>query len=132
MDQGALVNEQIEAGAKFLAEFQAFRPIQTAFWLKDSEERFWWLYVASEQISDKNIDVAYGEVVKVAHALKEPNFDMMRVKLIGKKHPLAKAAAELRQRYPAGGPLRIQNQFFGDLFIEEVYVYPAPVPVAVQ
>jgi hypothetical protein len=31
MDQGPLVTEQIEAGARFLGEFQKYLAIQTAF-----------------------------------------------------------------------------------------------------
>ena len=48
MDQGPLVIEQIDAGARFLAEFEKKIPVMAAFWLKASEEGSWYLYVASE------------------------------------------------------------------------------------
>ena len=79
MDQGPLVTEQINAGARFLGAFQKYLPVQAAFWLKDSEEDAWSLYVASDQITDDNFDVAYGEVVQIAGALQDPWFDPFQV-----------------------------------------------------
>jgi hypothetical protein len=61
-----LVDEQIEVGAQFLSEFCKYRPVQSAFWYKDSDEGEWYLYVASDQITDDNFDVAYEEVGRVA------------------------------------------------------------------
>ncbi len=132
MDQGALVNEHIEAGANFLGQFQQSHPIQTAFWFKDSEERAWWLYVALDQTKDDNSGEAYGEVVRIGLAMHDPNFDLLQVKLIGEDHALAKAAAELRQRYPGRTPIRLQNRVFGGVSVEDVYIYPSPIPATVQ
>ena len=129
MDQGPLVNEQIEAAASFLSEFQKSYPILAAFWLKESEEGWWWLYVASDQITDDNFDVAYSEVIRVAKVIQDPWFDTMQVKVIGKNDPLAKAAADLRARYPARKPVRLYNRSFGGVTIDEVYIYPTPLPV---
>ena len=95
MDQGPLVSEQIEAGARFLREFQKYAPIQAAFWLKDSEEGAWYLYVASDQITDENFDMAYLEVARVAGRLQDPWFDPLRVKVLGTHKPVAKAALDL-------------------------------------
>ena len=61
MDQVPLVIEQIEAGTKFLGEFQKYLPIQAAFWLKETEEVDSSLYVVSDQITDDNFDVAMGK-----------------------------------------------------------------------
>jgi hypothetical protein len=132
MDQGPLVTEQIEAGARFLAEFQNQYPVQAAFWLKDSEHGNWSLYVASEQITDDNFDLAYGEVVRIAGELKDPWFDLFQVRVIGAEGPLAKAAAALQHRYPGRLPARSSGGAFGGVEVDEVYVYPSPLPVAVQ
>ncbi len=51
MDQGPLVVEQIDAGAKFLAELDKNIPVMAAFWLKASDEDSWYLYVASDQVN---------------------------------------------------------------------------------
>ena len=98
MDQGPLVNEQIAAGARFLAEFQKYAPIHTAFWLKDSEECTRYLYVASEQITDENFDVGYEEVIRITQALQDPWFDPFQVKLIGADHPMANPLQRRRPR----------------------------------
>ncbi len=130
MDQGPVVSEQINAGARFLAEFQKYAPIQTAFWLKDSEEPTRYLYVASEQINDENIGDGYDEVIRIAQALQDPGLDLFKVKLIGADHPRAKAALDLRRRYPGQTPVRVFDRIFGGMSVEEVYIYPTPLPVA--
>lgn len=132
MDQGPLVAEQIDAGARFLAEFQKYLPVQAAFWLKDSEEGAWNLYVASDQITDDNFDVAYGEVVRLAGVIQDPWFDLFQVKLIGADDPLAKAAADVHSRYPGRTPMRVQGRTFGGVAAEEVYLYPSPLPVPIR
>src|SRR5262249_20728459 len=129
MDQGPLVSEQIDAGARFLTEFQKYVPVQVAFWLKDSEEGVWYLYVASDQITDDNFDLAYGEVARLAGALRDPWFDPFRVKVIGADDPLAKAALEAQQRYRT--PVHLYGEMFGGVSAEEVYIYPSPLPASV-
>jgi hypothetical protein len=128
MDQGPLVAEQIDAGARFLAEFQKTLPVQAAFWLKDSEEGVWHLYVVSDQITDHNIDVGYREVVRVSRRLRDPWFDLFQVKLIGEDHPLAKAVRELQQRYSRQSPARLNGRVLGGVSVEELYLYPSPLP----
>jgi len=130
MDQGPLVIDQIDAGARFLAEFQKYVPIKTAFWLKDSDEGAWSLYVASDQITDDNFDVAYGEVLRIAGQLRDPLFDPFQVKLIGADDPLAKAALDSKRRYPGPVATRFHGKVFGGLPVEEMYVYPSPLPVS--
>jgi hypothetical protein len=128
MDKGPLVNERVEAAVGFLGEFNKYAPVQSAFWLKAWDEGIWWLYVASEQITDENFDVGYGEVLRIADELHDPWFDPFQVKLIGADDPLAKAALALRQRFPGRRPARAFDQAFGGESIEEVYVYPSPLP----
>jgi hypothetical protein len=72
MDQNTLVSEQIEAGAEFLGEFCKCLPVQAAFWFKDSEEGGWYLYVASEQITDENFDQPYGKVGRIVRQMQHP------------------------------------------------------------
>src|SRR3954471_24639647 len=100
MDQGPLVIDQIDAGARFLGAFQKYTPVQAAFWLKEGDEGGWSLYVASDKITDDNFDVAYGEVLRIAGEPRHPPFDPFQVKLIGADDPLAKAALDTQRRYP--------------------------------
>lgn len=127
-----MVSEHIEAGARFLAEFQKYVPIQSAFWFKDDEESTWWLYVASDQITDENFDLAYKEVVRIAGVLQDPWFDLFLVKVIGEDHRLAKSVAELQHRYPGPSPIHLYGKTVGGVTLDEVYVYPLPLPAPVQ
>jgi hypothetical protein len=129
MGQEPLVSEQIEAGASFLREFQKYAPVQAAFWLKESEDGPWYLYVASDRITNENVDAGYGEVVRITGSMRDPWFDPTYVKLIGSDERKAKAAAELQRRYPGRFPLRFHDQAFGGVSVEEGYIYP-PLPAA--
>jgi hypothetical protein len=129
MDQGPLVIEQIDAGATFLGEFGKRAAIAAAFWLKASEEDLWYLYVASDEFNAKNLDVAYGEVLRIAGQMQNPYFDPFQVKLIKRSHPLAKAALEMLQRFPGRMATRLHRRNFGGMSADEVYIYPIPVTV---
>jgi len=131
MDQGPLVNEQIAAAAKFLGEFHKSYPVQSAFWLKESEDGTWSLYVVSDQITDENFVDAYGEVIRIEEEIKDPWFDSIQVKVLGEDDPLARAVAEQRRRYPAGKPARFFAQTVDGIEADEIYVYPSPLPAAV-
>ena len=72
MDHEPLVTEQIEAAAAFLREFDKYAPVRVAFWLKESDRQYWHLYVASDEITDDNFDLAYGEVIRIAGELRSP------------------------------------------------------------
>jgi hypothetical protein len=129
MDKDPLVIDQIDAGARFLGELQNHITIQSAFWLEELEEGEWSLYVASDQITDDNFDVAYGEVLRIAGKLRDPLFDPFKVKLIGADDPLAKAALDINRRFPGPVGTRFHGRVFGGLPVEEVYIYPSPIPV---
>jgi hypothetical protein len=126
MDQSPLVADQIDTGARFLGEFRNYIPVQSAFWLKAPDDGEWNLYVASDQITDDNFDVAYGEVLRIAGQLRDPLFDPFQVKLIGADDPLAVAASDINRRSRGPTATRLQGQMFGGIPAEEVYIYPSP------
>jgi hypothetical protein len=126
MDQEPLVIEQIEAGKKFIDEFEKFRPIQAAFWLKETEDSGWYLYIASDQITDENVRAAYGDVARACQNIQDPNFDMFRVNVIGIDDPLAKTALDIYRQFPGRVPTRVRASQFGPLGAEGVYLYPLP------
>jgi hypothetical protein len=131
MDQEPLVGEEIEAGTRFLAEFQKQYPVQSAFWLREPEDGRWSLYVASERITDDNFYEAYGEVVRIAHANRDPWFNTMWVKVIGADDTLAKAVAELQRRYPIRVPTHLPGRLLDGMDTEEIYLYPTPLAAPV-
>src|SRR5579872_1354770 len=124
MAQGALVTEKIEAGAGFLKRFGKFAPIEAAFWLKADEDDFWKLNVWSYEITDANFDLAYGEVLRLARAIANPNFDPFEVTLLRGGTELAQAAIDIHKQYPAKTAAHFQNRVFGGKTVAEVYVYP--------
>lgn len=130
MDQSPLVSEQIDAGTKFLNEFDRYVPVTVAFWLKASEDSQSNLYVASDQINDTNIHQVYGEVLRAARKVQDPNFDVFQVKLIASKNPLARAALDVQQGFPGKMPIRLQHRIFGGISIDEAYIYPSTVPAS--
>jgi hypothetical protein len=132
MGPGPLVNEQTAAGARFLGEFRKYAPVQAAFWLKESDEDHWNLYVASDQITDDNFDLAYGEVGRIAARLQDPWLDPFQVKVIGADHPLTVAALDALRRFHGKAPVRLHDTTFGGVSADDVYVYPSLAPVPVQ
>jgi hypothetical protein len=124
MDQGPLVTEQIDAGKRFLVEYQKYVPVQVAFWLKESDDGNWHLYIASDKFTaDKPYD-PYEEFVAVWHRMRDPMFDVFWVKVIGTDSRLAKAVMEEQRLYPGRIPLRVRDRALGGLMVEELYVYP--------
>lgn len=131
MDQGPLVIEEIDAGAKLVREFEKYDPVKVAFWLKASDEDHRYLSIASDHIDDTNFDIAYGEVLRLA-TMPSVYFDPFRVKLINADDPLALAAVDIHERYPGRLATRFGGKTFGGLSVDEVYIYPSPLPTPVS
>jgi hypothetical protein len=128
MDYEPLVTERIEAGARFLREFEKYAPVSAAFWLRQSERRFWHLYVASDKITDDNFDLSYGEVVRITRQLRDPWLESSRVKVINTDDPAAQEALARQRLYPGRALPRVYDTFFGNVMADEVYIYPLPLP----
>jgi hypothetical protein len=129
MDTIPLVIDRIEAGARFLGEFQKYVPVQVAFWLKESSAMDWYLYVASERITAKNFHLAYREVGRITDQIRDPWFDPMRVKVIGVDDPLVPLALDIQRRYPGRSPTYFDGKMVRGLGVDAIYSYPSPIPV---
>ena len=121
MDQGQLVSEEIDAGAELVRRLDQYAPV------KASKEKQWYLYIASDQITDTNRGAAYGQVLRLAGELAGPYFDPFLVKLIPTSDPLAQAALEIHRRYPSGLVIRLGGTSFVGMGVDSVYLYPASV-----
>jgi hypothetical protein len=132
MDQAPLVREEVEAGARFLAEFAKAFPVRVAFWLPNEDAGRWVLYVASEQFEGgKNFREGLSEVGRIKQAMNDPCLDPFQVKLIGADTPKARAAIDWLRRYPgikAATPFR--QMHLGDTSVDFGYFYPPPTAVA--
>jgi hypothetical protein len=74
--------------------------------------------------------LAYEEVHRITGVLHDPYFDPFVVKVIGAGDPLAKAALEMQRRfYPRRVAICLDGQVIGSLPVDEVYIYPSPIPV---
>ena len=69
MDQGSLVTEDTVEGGELVRRLNQFTPVRAAFWLKESEEGPWYLYIASDKIDDKNLRRNYGVLLRVAEQM---------------------------------------------------------------
>ena len=131
MDQGPLVMPQIEAGARLVKEFDAYKPISAAFWLKEGESRNWYLYLASDQIDDSNFDLAYLEVIRITRKNPDPWFDPFQVKVVGSNAPVARDVIAIQQKFPSKMAMRLPGHPFGGRSVEDAYIYPLPVSISV-
>src|SRR6266851_9214708 len=99
MADGPLVKEKFDAGLRFVREFDKYAPVRVTFWLKETDSWFWEIYIVSDKITDENFDRAYGEVIRLTNQMQDPDFNWMRVTVLGVDKPLAKAALEEAERY---------------------------------
>jgi hypothetical protein len=129
MDQGPLVTEQMDAGAKLVSEFDNYAPVRAAFWVKESDDDQWFLYLASDRIDDSNFDLAYSEVIRLLGNGPRLWLDPFQVKVIGADDPIAKAVLGHMQKYPGRMPTRYHGRHLGGLSVEEAYIYPIPVSI---
>jgi hypothetical protein len=132
MDHGPLVMEEIDAGAELAREFDKYEPVKVAFWLKASDDDHRFLYIASDRIHDTNIDVAYGEILRLTEKMQSMWLDPFRVKLISTDDSLAKSAVEIHQRFPGHMATRFGGNMFGGISVDDVYIYPSPLPAGVS
>ncbi len=123
MDTSSLVIEEVEAGAAFLKELDAYQPVKAACWLREPEEECY-LYVALKGLTDDNSDVAYGEVLRITQAMKEHYLDPFRVKLVSTSNAVAKAVMDIYGRFPGRIPTRFDGRVFAGRAVENVYIYP--------
>ncbi|WP_165233322.1 hypothetical protein [Aquisphaera insulae] len=132
MDPNALVSEQTDAGAELLQKLRPRLRVEAAFWLNPAEDGLWTLYIATPEIDKGHFDLAYGEAMRTARSMNSPYVDPFGIRLIGTDSPLARDAIAVTRKYPGEMATRLRSRIFGDTFVEEVYVYPSPVPAAVN
>lgn len=130
MDQAKLVSDEINAGTTLIQRVNATLPIQAAFWLYDTFEGQWFLYLASDRIPDViSTHNGYGHILEAYNENPSLYLDPFQVKLISLKSPLAQEALATYERYSSTTVSRINGWEFGGLTISGGYLYPPPSPV---
>lgn len=116
MDSAALVMGAAESGADFLRRFHAVIPVAAAYWMKEEERVYPYLYVASEQFApDRDNRPAYAEAQRIVSEMNDPHLKWTAVTLVGTDDPIAKAVLDFYRRYPgravrrAGPPRRLRR-----------------------
>src|ERR1017187_1902140 len=100
MDQIPLVTELVDAGKRFVEEFDKTFPIAVAFWLKDRDESSWNLHIASRQINDADRQKAFGEIVRVTTQMKDPYVGLMDIRLQKMDDRIVQFALDIQRRRP--------------------------------
>ena len=131
MDYGPLVKEEIDAGRELIRRLDRYRPIKAAFWLRESDDPHRYLYLASERSDAHPDDLSYPEVSPIVREMQSPDIDPFRIKVVAADHPLARDAMEITEKYPTSTGRRMGGSRFGNLFAEDVYIYPLPLPAVV-
>lgn len=124
MGEELLVKENIEAGARFLREFNDYRPVSVACWFVPAESENLYLYIASDQIDDTNFDVACGEVVRLLQGKNSQWLNMFQVKVANSNDRFAREAIAIRDRYSNPQATRYRGTSLGGVGIEGAYIYP--------
>jgi hypothetical protein len=131
VDQGALVEGQIDEGRELMERLSRNHfDVTAALWIKEDEDPYWLLYIASKVVDDKGLRAAYKDLHAVIRA--EPSLrwiDLFELRLISAADPIVKDVLEILHRYPAGVPTRYRGPQLGGLYIDQAYIYePVPVP----
>ncbi len=131
MGEDLLVKERIEAGAKFIRAFNDCFPVSVALWVVPVDTDSVYLYVASDEIDGRNIDVAYGEVIRTMDSVSSEWIDSFDIKLINSSEPLAREALRIRDSSPKRRPTRFRGTSIGGTGTDGAYIYPPVSALAV-
>ncbi len=126
MDKGPLVADKFDASRRLLDEFAKYVPVVVAFWLKEAECDPWRLCIASDHINERNLDVAYGEVLRILGKAKDPNLDAFQIRLLLMSDPLVRGVLKLYEYYSATIPLYVNGRNVQGFDIEEIYLVRGP------
>jgi hypothetical protein len=131
MDQGTLVEMQIEDGRKLIDRLtEEGVPVTAAFWAKESESGQWFLYLATPLVGeDGATKPAYRRMNAVFRRMPAPFWiDPLEVKLIGTADPITQDVLAVHERAGKSRvwPVRWGGTRLGDLSVDGAYFYPLP------
>jgi hypothetical protein len=128
VDQGTLVAEQIADGRRFIERFAADgNPVQAAFWAQTTENRLWFLYVATELAERDGPAAAYRAVHASLAKLGESWISSSAIKAISPSKPIVREVLAIMARHSGRLPIRLGDRTLGSVEVEHVYIYPPQV-----
>jgi hypothetical protein len=132
MDQGILVDSEIDEGETLIAELsQRGFDVTAACWLKAIDKDSWSLFVASTVVDELGPLGSYRLLNETMDEIPGLRIDSMRVKLIEASSATATAIAEIRDRYPTLSGIEIGARWLGRFAVDRGYIYP-PVTSATR
>lgn len=127
MDQATLVNERVEDGRKLIAALaQDGFQVTAASWLKETDGRQWYLYLASPEVDAKGSKAAYRELQETYRRLAPRRIGPFEVKLIRTDHPVAREVEKSHMQFH--GPIDnwIEGEQFGSVPVLAAFAYGNP------
>jgi hypothetical protein len=126
VDQGTLVENQIDDGRRFVERFAADgNSVQAAFWVKTSEEGLWFLYVATDLVDREGPATAYRAVHTSLGKLSDSWVTSSEIKIISPSNPIAKDVLAVMSRHHGRLATKFGGKKLGSMAIDQAYVYPA-------
>lgn len=127
MDQGSLVEMQIDDGAKVVEKLrEGGFDVTAAWWMKASEEGEWFLYIASKQVDEIGIAASYRKAHSLIRALGQLWVDRFEVKLVGPENPITQDVLAILNRFQDRFITRYGGKKLGNVSIDGAYFYPLP------
>lgn len=127
MDTTALVTDRVAEGRTLLIELLRRRfDLGAAAWIKSGSDERWRLYLVSPVVDQRGPAAAYSQVFEALGTGVAPSLSTFDIKLIGPSVPVAEDLRRVQQREAASAPALVQNRQFGNLPVDEAYVYPPP------
>ncbi len=125
-----VVDKQWDAGEEFLRRLSEKQfPIAVAFWAKQPDSDYWYLFIASDRVESSGLREAYGEVMREFPEESRSWFDLFSIKLIRPNDPVAQAVTEVRDRNRVPGLAQVMvhhgGPLLGGMAVEDVWIYPA-------
>jgi hypothetical protein len=134
MDQGTLVEDQIEGGRRILERLATEGvPVTAAGWLKESDTGEWFLYLATPLVGEDGAKrPAYRRVNAALRPMTPARWvDSLEIKVVGLDSPVGRFLRDLQARYPGRSFLRYGEASLASLGMDGAYLYP-PVPAPVR
>jgi hypothetical protein len=128
MDTIPLVNELVDDGGRLIQRLdEEGIPTIVACWVKPIEEDRWSLFIATPLVDERGAAQAYREVYRVLRSLGTSRLTDSDINLVGPNDPIARDALDIRGRFGGRLPTRSSRPQFGNLAVEETYIYPSPM-----
>ncbi len=125
MDYELLVEDQIEDGKALISGLRdkGF-DVSVALWVRSSEEGLWFLYLGKNSVRSMSLADAYRVAYGVLRRVANTRISLSSIKIVDVNNPIARAAIEVRDRYPARLATRYNSKRLASMAIDEAYIYP--------